>query len=117
MVHRSEEKEREYGPFNESLERAAIIATQLSGVEISTETFMKCMIALKLSRLRYNSKPDTIKDGIAYVYGYGEYMKVRNSEVNDLPFSNSVIELKCTHPNGEEKCEFGRSCARCNFFK
>ena len=86
MIHRSEEKDREYGPFNESLERAAIIATQLTGLEITTEAFMKCMIALKLSRMRYNIKEDTMMDGIAYIFGLSEFAKEREKEVSDLPF-------------------------------
>lgn len=88
MIHRSEEKDREYGPFNESLERAAIIATQLTGLEITTEVFMKCMIALKLSRMRYNIKEDTMMDCIAYVFGLNEYAREREKEVSDLPFIN-----------------------------
>lgn len=86
MIHRSEEKDREYGPFDESLERAAIIATQLTGIEITTEVFMKCMIALKLSRMRYNMKEDTIMDGIAYIYGAYEYSAKLKEEVENLPF-------------------------------
>lgn len=86
MDARSEEKDRQYGPFDESLERAAIIATQLTGKEISAIDFMKCMIALKLSRMRYNLKEDTMLDSVAYIHGLNEYNKKIEKEVNELPF-------------------------------
>ena len=84
MVHRSEEKDRQYGPFDESLERAAIIATQLTGKEITTVDFMKCMVALKLSRMRYNIKPDTMVDAIAYIYGLNEYVEKLNEQSSEF---------------------------------
>jgi len=88
MVNRSEEKTREYGPFNESLERASIIATQLTGLEIGPKEFMKCMIALKLSRMRYNLKEDTMKDAIAYIFGLNEYERLLEEQATDMPWQN-----------------------------
>ena len=35
--------------------------------KITTEDFYKCMIALKISRLSYNTKHDTILDAIGYL--------------------------------------------------
>jgi len=64
---RSEEKEREYGPFCLSMKKAALIASELCNKEITTEDFYKCMIALKLSRLAYNTKEDTLLDAVAYI--------------------------------------------------
>lgn len=93
MINRSEEKDREYGPFNESLERAAIIATQLTGLEITPKDFMKCMIALKLSRMRYNLKEDTMMDGIAYIFGLSEYERECEKQVADLPFGSTVKQV------------------------
>ena len=86
MVNRSEEKTREYGPFDESLERASIIATQLTGLDIGPQEFMKCMIALKISRMRYNLKEDTMKDAIAYIFGLYEYSKECSIQELELPF-------------------------------
>jgi len=76
MNARSEEKDREYGPFAESIERAAIIATQMCDVPISSETFCKCLIALKLGRLKFNIKDDTLLDAVAYIDGL---QKVRDA--------------------------------------
>ena len=64
---RSEEKERMYGPFEESMGKAAKIASELCNKNITTEDFYKCMIALKLSRLAYNLKDDTLLDCVAYL--------------------------------------------------
>jgi len=64
---RSEEKEREYGPFKESMEKAAIVASELCNKKITTEDFYKCMIALKISRMAYNLKEDTLLDAVGYI--------------------------------------------------
>jgi len=102
MINRSEEKDREYGPFNESLERASIIATQLTGLEITPKDFMKCMIALKMSRMRYNLKEDTMMDAIAYTFGLSEYERECERQVADLPFEKvePMTELLDTSEQG-----------------
>ena len=64
---RSEEKEREYGPFKESMEKAAIVASELCNKKITTEDFYKCMIALKISRMAYNLKEDSLLDAVGYI--------------------------------------------------
>ena len=64
---RSEEKEREYGPFEEGMERAAKIASLLSSKEISSTDMYNCMIALKFSRQSYNHKEDNLLDAVAYI--------------------------------------------------
>lgn len=66
IFERNEEKQRQYGPMQESMASAALIASALCNKEITTEDFYKCMMALKLSRLGYSAKRDTILDLIAY---------------------------------------------------
>ena len=73
---RAEEKTREYGPFNESMTRAAIIASELCNKHISTEDFYKCLIALKMSRMAYNLKEDTLLDAVAYIGALDNYNKL-----------------------------------------
>jgi hypothetical protein len=63
---RETEKTKEYGPFTESMASAAVIATELTGKNITTEDFFKCMMALKLARLKYSMKDDTFLDLFAY---------------------------------------------------
>lgn len=64
---RSEEKERQYGPFQEGMERAAKILSGMTGKEVEVEFMYKAMIALKLSRESYNLKYDNILDAISYM--------------------------------------------------
>ncbi len=73
---RSQEKQREYGPFEDSMKKAAIIASELCNKEISTEDFYKCMVALKLSRMAYNLKEDTLLDCVAYLGALNNYKNV-----------------------------------------
>lgn len=71
---RAEEKERMYGPFDESIKKASIIASELCCKEITQEDFYKCLIALKMSRMAYNYKEDTMLDCVAYVAAYNNYL-------------------------------------------
>jgi len=73
---RSEEKERMYGPFDKSMTKAAIIASELCNKHISTEDFYKCLIALKMSRMAYNLKEDTLLDAVAYIGALDNYNKL-----------------------------------------
>lgn len=77
---RAEEKEREYGPFDESMQKAAKIATELCNKEITTTDFYKCMIALKISRMAYNLKNDTLLDAVAYIAALNNFDKLKNYE-------------------------------------
>jgi DNA-binding protein H-NS len=70
---RSEEKERQYGPFTEGMHRASKIASGMTGKDITTEDMFKCMVALKLSRESYNHKYDNLLDAIAYLAALNEY--------------------------------------------
>lgn len=64
---RSEEKEREYGPFEEGMKKAADIASIMCNKEITTSDMYICMIALKLSRESYCHKEDNLLDACAYI--------------------------------------------------
>lgn len=70
---RSEEKEREYGPFKESMQKASLIASELCNKNITVEDFYKCMIALKISRMAYNLKEDTLLDAVGYIAALNNY--------------------------------------------
>jgi len=73
--NRSEEKERQYGAFSESMGKAARVASELCNKEITTEDFYKCMLALKISRMAYNLKEDTLLDAVAYIAGLNNFNK------------------------------------------
>lgn len=65
--NRSEEKERMYGPFTEGMKRAAMIASGMTGKDLTAEDMYKILIALKFSRESYNHKKDNLLDAVAYI--------------------------------------------------
>ena len=71
---RSEEKERMYGPFEESMNKAAKIATLMTSKTITTEDMYKCMVALKLSRESYSHKEDNLLDAVSYLGSMNNYI-------------------------------------------
>ena len=75
---RSEEKERMYGPFNEGMERAAMIASGATGKTITPQDMYMCLVALKLSRQSYNHKEDNLLDAVAYLGSLNDYNESNN---------------------------------------
>jgi hypothetical protein len=71
--HRSEEKERMYGPFSEGMKRAAMIASGATGKNFTAKDMYMAMIALKLSRESYNHKEDNLLDAAAYIGALNNY--------------------------------------------
>jgi hypothetical protein len=65
--NRSEEKERQYGPFDEGMERAAQILSGMTGQKFTADIMYKALIALKLSRESYNHREDNLLDACAYI--------------------------------------------------
>lgn len=70
---RTQEKERQYGPFSEGMERAAMILSGMTGESIKPQFMYKAMIALKLSRESYNHKTDNLLDAAAYIGALDNY--------------------------------------------
>jgi hypothetical protein len=75
---RSEEKERMYGPFEEGMERAAMIASGATGKDITAKDMYICMVALKLSRESYSHKTDNLLDAVAYIGSLNNYENLKN---------------------------------------
>jgi hypothetical protein len=75
---RSEEKERMYGPFEEGMERAAKILSEMTGVELDASFMYKALIALKLTRESYNHKEDNLLDAVAYIGALNNYLINKN---------------------------------------
>lgn len=80
---RSEEKERQYGPFSECNNRAAIIASVLCGKEISIKDIYYFQIALKLARESFAHKEDNLLDLVAYTAALNNYIEGISIE-NDI---------------------------------
>ena len=83
---RSEEKERQYGPFQASMERAAAIYNLMSpeGQQITTAGMYRAMIALKLSREAYAHKEDNLLDAVAYMGSMNDYLEECELEENEV---------------------------------
>jgi hypothetical protein len=64
---RSEEPERNYGDFTESIDRTAQLATLMGKKEITPEDVLNVLIALKLARESHAHKEDNILDAIVYL--------------------------------------------------
>jgi len=73
---RKEEKERQYGPFEEGMERAAKILSGMTGKEVNAEFMYKALVALKLSRESYNHKEDNLLDAVAYLGSLNNYLEL-----------------------------------------
>jgi DNA-binding protein H-NS len=67
LENRSEEHERQYGDFDESIERTAQIATLLGQKEITPDDVYNVLVALKLARESHAHKEDNILDAIVYL--------------------------------------------------
>lgn len=72
--NRSEEADRQYGPFSEGMDRAAMIFTGMTGIEVTGEHMFKALVALKFSRESYNHKRDNLLDAVAYIQGLENYI-------------------------------------------
>jgi len=70
---RKEEKERMYGPFEEGMDRAALIASGCTGKTFTAQDMYICIIAIKLSRQSYNHKEDNLLDAVAYLASLNNY--------------------------------------------
>ena len=79
--NRSEEKERQYGPLGEGFERAAMIASGMSGRTWNADDMFIAMIALKFSRQSYNFKEDNLLDAVAYIGGWQNYIDEQRSKL------------------------------------
>ena len=79
--NRSEEKERQYGPLGEGFERAAMIASGMSGRNWNADDMFIAMIALKFSRQSYNFKEDNLLDAVAYIGGWQNYIDEQKSKI------------------------------------
>lgn len=83
--HRSEEKERMYGPFSKSMARATLIynAASPEDEQISVQGMYRAMIALKLSREAYSHREDNLLDAAAYIGALNNYIEEETNNIID----------------------------------
>jgi len=72
---RSEEKERQYGPFGETMENMRDIFNAMTGNTCTTEDMYAAMIAMKLARQRFAYKQDNLLDAAAYIGALDNFHK------------------------------------------
>jgi hypothetical protein len=78
--NRDEEKERQYGPFSEGMDRAASIFNGMTGLNVSGKEMYMALIALKFSRESYNHKRDNLLDAVAYIQGLENYINEKDNK-------------------------------------
>jgi len=71
---RSEEKERQYGDFHESMERTSKLASIMSNKLLDVNDCYNVLIALKLARQSNLHKEDNLLDLVAYVGSLNDYL-------------------------------------------
>lgn len=72
---RAEEKDRQYGPFDESIKRACKLYNLMSkeDQQLEPESIFKVLVALKLSREAYSHKEDNLLDAVAYIGAWNNF--------------------------------------------
>ena len=71
---RSEEKERAYGSFSDGMNRAASIASGMTGKTFTAHDMFCAMVALKFSRQSFNFKEDNLLDAVAYIGAWQNFI-------------------------------------------
>jgi len=89
---RSQEKERQYGPFNQSMDRMRNIFNAMTGLNLTTEHMFDAMIALKLSRESYSHKEDTLLDLVGYVGAKNNYINRKILDAMPFPDGEDAID-------------------------
>ena len=84
--HRNEEKTRQYGPFSAGMDRAAQIASGMTGRCWTADDMFIAMIALKFSRQSYNFKEDNLLDAAAYIGAWQNH--INTSSHNQVTTEN-----------------------------
>lgn len=79
--NRAEEKERMYGPFIDSMKKAADIYNAMSpeGEKITPAGMYRAVISIKLSREAYHHKEDNLLDIIAYIGSMNNMLEEENT--------------------------------------
>lgn len=83
--NRSEEKERQYGPFEEGMRRSAKIFNGMTGKNLNGSDMYAALIALKLSRHSYNYKQDNLLDAVAYIGALDNYIEKHGYKEDEDP--------------------------------
>ena len=72
MDNRGQEADRQYGPMQEGMDKAARVASVLAGSHVSADVVLCAIIGMKLSREHYAHKRDNLLDAVAYMSALNE---------------------------------------------
>ena len=76
---RTEEKDRMYGEFGESMDRTRDLFNLMSkDTKLTSEDVYKVLIALKLSREAFCHKEDNLLDAVAYIGAMNNHINKNN---------------------------------------
>jgi thymidylate synthase len=98
---RSEEKDRQYGPMDKSMDNAAKMASLMSNKTITAIDMFNCMIALKLSRESYSHKEDNLLDAVAYAGALNNYHNNNKYNYKLQIYKDIYDNGKTINPRGE----------------
>lgn len=91
---RSEEKERQYGPFHECNERIAALASIMIQKKLTAEDIYYIQMAIKLGRQSFNHKEDNLLDLVAYAAALNNHKEnERTAKSNLSPISEDSKEI------------------------
>lgn len=74
LYDRAEERDRQYGPFDESMEKTQQLAQQIAGHYLSLKDCYCVIIALKLARESHVHKEDNLLDAIVYIAQMNDHL-------------------------------------------
>lgn len=72
---RSEEKERQYGDFQNCMKKTSELASIMSNKKISINDAYNVLIALKLARQSNSHKEDNLLDAVAYIGALNNFLE------------------------------------------
>jgi predicted HAD superfamily Cof-like phosphohydrolase len=73
MENRGQEAIRAYGPMEESMMQAALIASTMSEYPMTADDVLCAIIGIKLSREKYMHKRDNMLDAVAYISALNDF--------------------------------------------
>lgn len=94
LYERKQEKERQYGPFKESMDKAATVASIIAGHSISSHDVYAAIIGIKLAREGHAHKSDNILDAIVYLAQMNDEKEEKFHPIRDQ--INEIVEKNKT---------------------
>lgn len=98
--HRSEEKERMYGPFDKSMDTMRDIFNAMTGLKLNTEHMFKAMMAMKLAREAHTHREDNLLDLAAYTGALNNYIQRKSAEPVDESCESCEHNTELSHATG-----------------